>query len=130
MERGSRPGEVHALSLTGGVALGFREASIGPGVTEVTVVALWGGVDGIDFPGLQVECSGASVLGGFVREPHEPADASVGSGDPDSPVLRVYGMALMGDAAVGTRLPGERQKDVARRRKLARKARRKELRRL
>lgn len=43
-------------------------------------------------------------------------------------MLRVYGMTLMGDATVGTRLPGEREKDVARRRKLARKARRKELR--
>lgn len=123
------PREVHALSLTGGVALGYREAGMGPEVTELTVVALRGGVDVMVFPGLQVECSGAGVLGGFVCEPHELADVPAGSGDPESPVLRVDGMAQMGDATFGTHLPREREKDVAGRRKPARKARRKELRR-
>ena len=94
------------------------------------VIDLGGVVDDIVPPAPRVECSDTGVLGRFVGEPHELADASVGSGDPESPVLRVYGMALMVDVTVGTRLPGEREKDVARRRKLARKARRKELRRL
>jgi len=43
-------------------------------------------------------------------------------------VLRINGVALMGGVDVSTRLPGERGKGAARRRKLARKARRKELR--
>lgn len=97
-------------------------------MTEVTVFALWGGVDIIVPPGLQVECSGAGIMGAFERTPDELADASVASSDPGSPVLRVNGVALMGGVDVSTRLPGERGKDAARRRKLARKARRKELR--
>ena len=122
------PREVHALALMGGVELDFREAGFGPGVTEVTVFALWGGVDVIVPPGLQVECNGVGILGAFERKPDELADASVASSDPVSPVLRINGVALMGGVDVSTRLPGEREKDAARRRKLARKARRKELR--
>lgn len=122
------PREIHALALMGGVELDFREAAFGPGVTEVTVFALWGGVDVIVPPGLQVECNGVGILGGFERKPDELADASVASSDPGSPVLRVNGVALMGGVDVSTRLPGEREKDAARRRKLARKARRKALR--
>ena len=121
---------MYAVALMGGVELDFREAAFGPGVTEVTVFALWGGVDIVVPPGLQVECSGAGILGGFERTPDELADASAASLDPGSPVLRVNGVALMGGVDVSTRLPGERERDAARRRKLARKARRKELRRL
>ena len=122
------PREMYAVALMGGVELDFREAAFGPGVTEVTVFALWGGVDIVVPPGLQVECSGAGILGGFERTPDELADASAASLDPGSPVLRVNGVALMGGVDVSTRLPGERERDAARRRKLARKARRKELR--
>ena len=125
---GIAPREMYAVALMGGVELDFREAGFGPGVTEVTVFALWGGVDIIVPPGLQVECSGAGIMGAFERTPDELADASAGSLDPGSPVLRVNGVAMMGGVDVTTRLPGEREKDAARRRKLARKARRKELR--
>lgn len=122
------PRETYALALMGGVEFDFREAAFGPGVTEVTVFALWGGVDVIVPPGLQVECSGAGIMGAFERTPDELADAPVASADPGSPVLRVNGVAVMGGVTVSTRLPGERERDAARRRKLARKARRKELR--
>lgn len=44
-----------------------------------------------------------------------------------SPVSRFNGVVLVGGITVSTRLPGERQQDAVRRRKLARKARRKEL---
>ena len=87
-----------------------------------------GGADVIVPPGLQVECGSAGVPGGCVCAPDELADASLASGDPGSPALRVNGPALTGGATVGTRLPGEREKGAARRRKLARKARREELR--
>ena len=122
------PREMYAVALMGGVELDFREAGFGPGVTEVTVFAMWGGVDVIVPPDLQVECNGAGILGGFERTPDELAVASSGSDGPGSPVLRVTGVALMGGVTVSTRLPGEREKDAARRRKRARKARRKELR--
>ena len=122
------PREMYAVALMGGVEIDFREAGLGPGVTEVTALALWGGVDVIVPPDLQVECNGAGIMGGFERTPDELAVASAASDGPGSPVLRVNGVAVMGGVTVSTRLPGEREKDAARRRKLARKARRKELR--
>ena len=122
------PREIYAVALMGGVELDFREASFGPGDTEVTVFALWGGVDVIVPPGLQVECNGVGILGGFERKADELADGSAAPLDPRAPVLRVNGVALMGGVDVSTRLPGERERDAARRRRLARKARRRELR--
>jgi hypothetical protein len=122
------PRETYAVAVMGGVELDFREARFGPGLTELTALALWGGVEIIVPPGLQVECSGAGILGGFVHQRDQLSEASAGSGDPRSPVLRVNGVALMGGVNVSARLPGESERDAARRRKLARKARRKELR--
>ncbi len=116
------PRETYAVALMGGVELDFREAGLGRGVTEVTVFAMWGGVEIIVPPGLHVECNGAGILGGFELE-----DSSVGSPGAESPVLRVNGVAVMGGVTVSMRLPGEREKDAARRRKRARKARLKEL---
>lgn len=122
------PREMYAVALMGGVELDFREAGFGPGVTEVSAFALWGGVDVIVPPGLQVECSGAGIMGGFERKTDELAVASMGSHGPESPVLRVNGVAVMGGVTVSTRLAGESEREANRRRKLARKARRKELR--
>ena len=122
------PREAYAVALMGGVELDFREARFGPGLTEVTVFAAWGGVEIIVSPDLQVECNGVGILGGFVHERDELSQASAVSGDPGSPVLRVNGVALMGGVNVSTRLTGESEREAARRRKLARKARRRELR--
>ena len=120
--------ETYAFVMMGGVELDFREARFAPGVTEVTAFALWGGVDIIVPPGLRVDCSGAGILGGFAQKPDELSAVSGGSGDQASPVLRVNGVALMGGVTVSTRLAGETEREASRRRKLARKARRKELR--
>lgn len=122
------PREAYAVALMGGVELDFREARFGPGLTEVTVFAAWGGVEIIVPPDLQVDCNGVGILGGFAHERDELSEASAGAGDPRSPVLRVNGVALMGGVNVSTRLTGESKGDAARRRRLARKARRKELR--
>jgi hypothetical protein len=48
------------------------------------------------------------------RRPPEP--------DPDRPVLRVTGLAIMGGVAIETRLLGESERDAHRRRKRERKA--------
>lgn len=79
------------------------------------------------FSGPEVERGSAGVPGGCAGVHDELAIASPAPGDPGSPALRVAGLALMGDTAVGARLPGERENDAARRRTPARKARRKEL---
>ena len=106
---------IYSIAFMGGVGLDFREARFGPGVTEVTIVAVMGGVEIIVPPGLQVEADGFAIMGAFEHR----SDAA--PPDPDSPVLRINGMALMGGLEISTRLPGETASQARKRRKLERK---------
>jgi hypothetical protein len=109
-------------AVQGGAELDFREARLGPGVTEVTALAFMGGVDIIVPPGLQVEVSGVGIMGAF-----EASDDLTGVVDPAKPILRVSGLAMMGAVEVSMRVHGESARDAKRRRKLARKELRKRL---
>lgn len=106
------------MGILGGAEVDFREARMPPGVTEVKVFALWGGAQIIVPPDIRVECSGVGILGGF-EETHTTASTT----DPDAPLLRVTGAALMGGFEVTVRYPGESARDARRRRKEERKAR-------
>lgn len=55
----------YAVAVMGGAELDFREAIFARGVTEVHVYAMWGGVDIIVPPGINVESRGIALLGGF-----------------------------------------------------------------
>jgi hypothetical protein len=111
------PSHMQASAVFGGMILDFREAVFSPGVTEVNVTAFMGGVQLIVPPGLSVEVSGTAVLGGFGHVERTAAQA-----DPNRPVLRVHGLAIMGGVAVETRLPGESETDAHRRRSGDRRA--------
>jgi hypothetical protein len=85
-------------------------------VTEVHAVAFWGGIEVIVPPWLPVETSGVGIMGGFEhRQDSPPTD------DPDAPVLRISGVAIMGGVEVTVRLSGESSKEARRRRKEERK---------
>lgn len=99
-----------AFSVMGGTELDFREAVLGPGVTEVQVFAMWGGVEIIVPPGMNVESHGIGILGGFDHF----ADVAA---DPDAPTLRVTGFACMGGVEITQRYPGESNRDARRRRR-------------
>jgi hypothetical protein len=92
--------------------LDFREARLPPGETHVSVFILMGGVQIIVPPELAVETSGMAIMGGFEHLERAPAVA-----DPERPVLRVTGFAMMGGVAVETRLAGESERDARRRRR-------------
>lgn len=102
--------QVNACALMGGLVLDFREARFLPGVTELTVVALMGGVEIIVPPGIRVECDGSGILGGF-----ECLDQHVPYTDGDRPTLRIRGVAIMGGVEVTERLPRESGRDRKRR---------------
>ena len=117
----SSPRKLRVIAVMGGSVLDFREARLPAGETEVSVFILMGGVQIIVPPELAVETSGMAVMGGFehlARAPVEP--------DPDRPILRVTGFAMMGGVAVETRLAGESERDARRRRKRERKEHEKE----
>lgn len=108
-----------AIGIMGGVELDLRDAVLGPGVTEIKCFAFWGGVDIVVPPDVSVECDGIGILGGFEHR-HEAELLA----DPDRPVIRIRGVAIMGGVDVSARYPGESARDARRRLKEERKERR------
>ncbi len=109
----------YAIAVMGGSELDFREAVMGPGVTELQIFTLCGGVEVVVPPGLNVESHGIAIMGGF-----EHAADDYHSPDPNAPTLKITGVAIMGGVEVTVRHPGETARDARRRRKLERKERR------
>ncbi len=106
-----------AIGVLGGVMLDFRDAMLGPGVTEVDVFALLGGVEIIVPPEMAVQVDGMAILGGFENESDAPLGRS-----PEQPLLRIKGLAVLGGVEVAVRLPGESKRDTKKRRRLERRA--------
>lgn len=113
----------HSVAVLGGVELDFREAQLPPGVTEIKAYSIMGGIEIIVPPGLNVESHGIGILGAF-----EHAADDVQLTDPNAPVLRISGIALMGGVDIKVRHPGETAGDARRRRRQERRDRRRRLR--
>lgn len=96
------PGNLRVVSVMGAVELDFREAELGPGVTEVKVRSVMGAISIVVPPHLQVECDGTVFLGHF-----EGMDRSAGERNPDAPLLRITGVAVMGAVEINTRVPDD-----------------------
>jgi len=110
---------IYAISAMGGVELDFRDAAMGPGVTDLKIFTVFGGVQVVVPPGLNVESQGIGVMGGF-----EHSGDNVFAPDPHAPTLRITGVACMGGVEITVRHPGETSGDARRRRKLERKEQR------
>jgi hypothetical protein len=113
----------YTIAVMGGAELDFREAVLGPGVTEVKVFTVWGGVDIIVPPGLNVESHGLALMGGFDYNAE-----GAGHPDPSAPTLRISGVAVMAGVDVSVRHPGETARDARRRRRLEKREQRRRLR--
>jgi hypothetical protein len=113
----------YAVAVMGGTELDFREAVLSPGVTEVHCYTVWGGIEIIVPPGINVESHGLALLGGFEHAGDGDALADVGA-----PTLRITGVALMAGVDISVRLPGETARDARRRRRQERREHRKRLR--
>jgi hypothetical protein len=109
--RWTPPRELTVIAVMGGADLDFREARLGPGVTEVNMLVLMGGVQIVVPPGVRVEMNGIALMGGF-EERHRGLPVP---NDPHAPVLRIGGFAMMGGVDVDVRLPGETAGDARRR---------------
>jgi len=101
----------------GGAEIDLREAPMPPGTTHVRVYAVFGGAEIIVPPDVRVECSGMGLMGGFDED--LTVQPTI---DPDAPLVRVDGLAVMGGIAVTVRYPGESKKEARRRKRAARKA--------
>lgn len=109
------PRQLKVVVVMGGAEIDLREARFGPGVTEIEIFVLMGGVNIIVPPGVRVESLGAAFMGGFELK---AGDATALS--PSNPILRLGGLAIMGGVETETRYPGETAKEAKRRRRRAR----------
>ncbi len=85
------PKKLRAITVMGSIDLDFREAEFGPGITDVTVTNVMGSVAIIVPAHLAVECDGIGILGQFDR-----LVSKAGPRDPNTPLLRIDGFAVMG----------------------------------
>jgi hypothetical protein len=85
------PGRLRAFACMGGISLDLRDAVLTAPVTDIYVLAVMGGVEVIIPPDVRLESDGFAIMGGFEDQLKEPASL-----DPDAPLIRIHGFALMG----------------------------------
>ena len=97
------PAKHNAFSLMGGITLDLREARFTAQETVIECVAIMAGIDIYVNPQTRVIVEGVGVMGDFSEGRSKvPADLR-----PDSPVVRVKGLALMAGVNVKRKdLPG------------------------
>lgn len=94
------PKHLKVWAVMGGVELDLRNARFAPGVTEIEVTAIMGGVSIAVPHDVGVESTGVAFAGGFVTD----------AGDPDAldegrPIIRLSGMACMGGVEAAVKRP-------------------------
>lgn len=88
------PRHLKVWAVAGGGELDLREARFAPGVTQIEVVSLMGGVEVTLPEGVRVEVVGGAFLGGFDYH------AGTAAEDPGAPLVRISGVAVMGAVEV------------------------------
>lgn len=83
------------IALMGGMDLDFRDAELLPGVTEVELWVMWGGIDVIVPPDLDVEVDGFALMGGIGELDQHP-----GPLEQQRHKLRIKARVLMGGVDV------------------------------
>lgn len=82
------PAHFAVSAFWGGARLDLREARFEQRECTIQAIAIMGGIDIIVPPELTVHIDGIGIMGGFDSR-------AAGEGDPNGPVLRVTGLALM-----------------------------------
>jgi len=97
-----------ALAVLGSVVIDLRDVSMPAGVSTLEVSAVFGSIEIIVPPNLAVESVGASILGSFEGIQRVPRDP-----DPELPVLRVQGRAILGSIEIRTEVSESRKPRAA-----------------
>jgi len=91
--------KIKVIATMGGVDLDFTRAEMPPGITELKIFTMMGGVEIIVPPGINVDMHGFAFMGGF--------DDRCGALQyPGAPTLKIRGFAFLGGIEV--RPPKER----------------------
>jgi cell wall-active antibiotic response 4TMS protein YvqF/uncharacterized protein DUF1707 len=114
----SVPRHVRVRATMSSTVLDFRDALLPAGAVELDLRAVMSSVEIIVPPGLAVETEGTAIMGTFEHVDRAPAHP-----DPEAPLLRVRGLAIMGSVEIKMRLRGETERDAHRRLKQERRER-------
>ena len=96
-----------ALALMGGVDIDLRSARFVSRETVINAYAMWAGINVYVNAQTRVVVDGIGIMGAF-DVARDKVEADLG---PDSPVVRVTGLALMAGVTVQRRpMPGERRR--------------------
>jgi DUF1707 SHOCT-like domain/Cell wall-active antibiotics response LiaF, C-terminal len=117
------PRKLKLTTVMGGAFLDLREARFPPGPVDIEIFAFMGGTQIIVPPGLAVQTDGSALMGGF-----QQVNRASSHPDPDAPLLRVHGFAIMGGVDVQMRLPGESEHEAQHRQRGTTREERKSLR--
>jgi hypothetical protein len=96
------PRHLKVAGIMGGGDLDLREARFAPGVTEIEVYAIMGGVEILVPEGVRIELNGVGFMGAFEQSGGTVVD------DPQAPVLRITGAAVMGGVEVKRKPRGKK----------------------
>ena len=101
-------GDTHnAVAVMGGVELDLRSARFTSRETVIRAFAFWGGIDIYVNAQTRVVVDGIGIMGAF-DQAGDKVEPDLG---PDSPVVRVTGLAIMAGITVQRRdMPGERKR--------------------
>ena len=105
------PQHLTVTCFMGGADLDLRRAQFAAREVVITINALMGGADIKVNPQTQVIMEGTGIMGGYSG----PSDSTPLELDPNSPVVRIRGFAVMGGVSVSRR-PAPGQKKELRRR--------------
>lgn len=97
------PRHLEVRGLMSATVLDFREARFPPGPVDIEIHAVMSSVEIIVPPGLSVATDGSAFMGVFEQVHRAPPQP-----DPNQPLLRIHGRAIMSAVEVKLRLPGER----------------------
>ncbi len=95
------PEKTTVLALMGGANLDLREAEFSAREVTITINAIMGGADVVVAPNVNVIVEGMGIMGAF----NGPSSRYPAELTPDSPTVRIKGIALMGGVNVHRKPP-------------------------
>jgi len=101
------PRHMRVLAIFGSATLDLRQALVGPGVSVIEALTIFGNIEVVVPPEIAVECDGDAIAGTFTlkRGRRGPASLPAPLG---APVVRVIGNAYFASVTVQVKAPREK----------------------
>jgi len=101
------PRRMRVLAIFGSATIDLREATVGPGVSVIEAVTIFGNIEVIVPPEINVECNGDAFMGSFSMHRSRRGPASLAA-PPGAPVVRVVGDAYAAAVNVHVKVLSEK----------------------